>query len=225
MAEFLRSKCLDVLFDRLLSSDLLKFARREGLREELEKWRLTVERIREVLDDAEEKQQTKKTVKAWLDDLRDLAYDMEDLLDEFATEALHESKLMAGQASTSMVRNLIPSWFTALTPSDVTFKISLGLKITEINTRFNDLVTQKDQLNLKENSSPRPNKRRERPPSTSLVTEDHIYGREEVAKDVLQLLVSGKLNDALKKVPNVIPILGMGGIGKTTLAQLVYNDK
>ncbi|KAG7942227.1 hypothetical protein I3843_16G090900 [Carya illinoinensis] len=225
MAEFLRSKCLDVLFDRLLSSDLLKFARREGLREELEKWRLTVERIREVLDDAEEKQQTKKTVKAWLDDLRDLAYDMEDLLDEFTSEALHESKLMAGQASTSMVRNLIPSWFTALTPSDVTFKISLGLKITKINTRFNDLVTQKDQLNLKENSSPRPNKRRERPPSTSLVTEDHIYGREEVKEAVLQLLVSGKFNDALKKVPNVIPILGMGGIGKTTLAQLVYNDK
>ncbi|KAG7942199.1 hypothetical protein I3843_16G088400 [Carya illinoinensis] len=225
MAEFLRSKCLDVLFDRLLSSNLLKFARREGLREELKKWRLTMERIREVLDDAEEKQQTKKTVKAWLDDLRDLAYDMEDLLDEFATEALHESELMAGQASTSMVRNLIPSWFTAMTPSDVTFKISLGLKITEINTRFNDLVTQKDQLNLKENSSPRPNKRRERPPSTSLVTEDHIYGREEVKEAVLQLLVSGKLNDALKKVPNVIPILGMGGIRKTTLAQLVYNDK
>ncbi|KAG6625384.1 hypothetical protein CIPAW_16G092400 [Carya illinoinensis] len=225
MAEFLRSKCLDVLFDRLLSSNLLKFARREGLREELEKWRLTMERIREVLDDAEEKQQTKKTVKAWLDDLRDLAYDMEDLLDEFTTETLHESKLMAGQASTSMVRNLIPSWFTALTPSDVTFKIRLGLKITEINTRFNDLVTQKDKLNLKENSSPRPNKRRERPPSTSLVTEDHIYGREEVKEAVLQLLVCGKLNDALNKVPNVIPILGMGGIGKTTLAQLVYNDK
>ncbi|KAG2664657.1 hypothetical protein I3760_16G092700 [Carya illinoinensis] len=221
MAEFLRSKCLDVLFDRLLSSNLLKFSRREGLREELEKWCSTMERIREVLDDAEEKQQTKKTVKAWLDDLRDLAYDMEDLLDEFATEALHESKLMAGQASTSMVRNLIPSWFTAMTPSDVTFKISLGLKMTEINTRFNDLVTQKDQLNLKENSSPRPNKRRERPPSTSLVTEDHIYGREEVANDVLELLKSSKRSDALTKV-NVIPIVGMGGIGKTTLAQLVY---
>ncbi|KAG7942219.1 hypothetical protein I3843_16G090100 [Carya illinoinensis] len=223
MAEFLLSKCLDVLFDRLLSSDLLKFAHREGLREELEKWRKTMERIRKVLDDAEEKQHTEKTVKAWLDDLRDLAYDMEDLLDDFVTEALRENKLMASesQASTSMVRNLIPSLLTPLTPSDVMFKIRLGSKISKINTRFNDLVTQKDQLNLKENYSPRPNKRRERPPSTSLVTEDHIYGREEVAKDVLELLKSSKRSDALTKV-NVIPIVGMGGIGKTTLAQLVY---
>ncbi|KAG6672990.1 hypothetical protein I3842_16G087300 [Carya illinoinensis] len=224
MAEFLLSKCLDVLFDRLLSSDLLKFAHREGLQEELEKWRKTMERIRKVLDDAEEKQHTEKTVKAWLDDLRDLAYDMEDLLDEFATEAL-QRKLMAGesQAIASKVRNIVPSLFT-FTPSDVTFKNKLRSKITEINTRFNDLVTQKDQLNLKENSSPRPNKRRKILPSTSVVTEDYIYGREEVKEAVIQLLMSDKHSDALTKV-NVIPIVGMGGIGKTTLAQLVYNHK
>ncbi|XP_035541928.1 putative disease resistance RPP13-like protein 1 isoform X1 [Juglans regia] len=105
MAEFLLSKCLDILFDRLLSSDLLKFARLEGIREELDKWRKTMTIIQRVLDDAEEQQRTEKTVKDWLDDLRDLFYDMEDLLDEFATEALHERKLMAGesQASASMM--------------------------------------------------------------------------------------------------------------------------
>ena len=44
--------------------------------------------INEVLDEAEEKQTTKPSVKNWLDNLRDLAYDMEDVLDEFATELL-----------------------------------------------------------------------------------------------------------------------------------------
>ncbi|KAF5445301.1 hypothetical protein F2P56_034362 [Juglans regia] len=129
------------------------------------------------------------------------------------------------QASTSKVRNLIPSWFTGLTPSAVWIKIRLGSKIKKITARFNDLVTQKDQLNLKENSSPRLIKRREIPLSTSVVTEDHIYDRGEVAEALLQLLMSDKYSDdALTKV-NVILILGMGGIGKTTLAQLVYNDK
>ncbi|XP_040998184.1 putative disease resistance RPP13-like protein 1 [Juglans microcarpa x Juglans regia] len=220
------SAFLEVLFDQLASPELLKFARREGLRKQLDKWGKNMERIQEVLDDAEEKQQTKKTVKAWLDDLRDLAYNVEDILGEFTTEAL-QCKLMAdeSQASASMVRNLIPACCTCLTPSVVKIKFRLGSKIEKINTRFNDLVTQKDQLNLKENVSPRPNKRRERPPSTSVVTEGHIYGREEVTGVVLQLLLCEKHSDALNKVPNVIPIVGMEGIGKTTLAQLVYNDK
>ncbi|KAF5445496.1 hypothetical protein F2P56_034543 [Juglans regia] len=228
MAELLLSAFLQGLFDRLLSPELLKFARREGLKKQLDKCGKTMEIIRVVLDDAKEKQQTEKTVKAWLDNLRDLAYDVEDILDEFATEAL-QRKLMAAesQVSASMVRNLFPACCTCLTPSAVKIKFRLEPKIKKINTRFNELVAQKDELNLLRTFiSPMPIKKREITPSTSVVNEDHIYGREKVVEAILELLTSDKHSDASNKlVPNVIPIVGMGGIGKTTLAQLVYNNE
>jgi hypothetical protein len=42
-----------VLFDRLASHDLLNFARQEGLRKKLDKWRKMLKRIQAVLDDAD----------------------------------------------------------------------------------------------------------------------------------------------------------------------------
>jgi hypothetical protein len=64
-------------------------------------------KIEAVLDDAEEKQDNRVAVKKWLDDLRDLAYDAEDILDEFATEALRR-KLMGGDDQATTSKGLIP---------------------------------------------------------------------------------------------------------------------
>lgn len=59
------------------------------------KWRRTLQMLQAVLNEAEEKQLTDQTVRMWLHDLTNLAYDVEDILDEFATEAL-QHKLMVG---------------------------------------------------------------------------------------------------------------------------------
>ncbi|KAG2673251.1 hypothetical protein I3760_13G081400 [Carya illinoinensis] len=154
-----------------MSREFLDFVRQEGIQEKLNKWRKTLSRLQAVLDDAEEKQYTSRAVKEWLNDLKDLAHDVEDILDEFATEALRRKFMNENQASTSMVRNLIPDCCLASTPT--TFKI---------NTRLGE----KDK------------------------------------EAILELLLSEKSSDT--KV-SVIPILGMGGIGKTTLTQHVYNDE
>ncbi|KAL7204701.1 hypothetical protein ACSBR2_017746 [Camellia fascicularis] len=51
--------------------------------------------------------------------------------------------------------------------------------------------------------------------------EPHIHGRDEDIKQIMELL----LRDASTEIFfDVIPIVGMGGIGKTTLAQHIYND-
>ena len=88
VGEALLSATLQVLFGKLASSDLIKYARQEQVHGELKKWEKKLLEIREVLNDAEEKQINKEFVKAWLAELGDLAYDVEDVLDEFAYEVI-----------------------------------------------------------------------------------------------------------------------------------------
>ncbi|KAG2664669.1 hypothetical protein I3760_16G093700 [Carya illinoinensis] len=170
-------------------------------------------RIRAVLDDAEGKQHSLRVVKMWLDDLRDLAYDLEDILDEFTTEAL----MNENQASSSKVRKLIHGCVTRFI-----INTRLQSKIKEITDQFSDLVAREGELNFRQNVDRGSHRIRGTLVLTSLVNEAHVYGRAKDKQAILDLLMSAETRDAEL---SVIPILGMRGIGKTTLAQLVYNDK
>ncbi|RVX00355.1 hypothetical protein CK203_024573 [Vitis vinifera] len=79
----LLSDVLGWLSDKLGSYDFIKFASEENVDTELKKWEKELQSIWQELNDAEEKQITVDTVKSWVFDLRVLAYDMEDILDEF----------------------------------------------------------------------------------------------------------------------------------------------
>ncbi|XP_049394784.1 putative disease resistance protein At3g14460 [Solanum stenotomum] len=65
-------------------------------------------------------------------------------------------------------------------------------------------------------------KQETRTPSTSLVDESAIFGRQNDIADLIDRLLS---EDASGGNLTVVPIVGMGGAGKTTLAKVVYNDE
>ena len=157
-----------------------------------------------LLDDAEEKQITNRAVRDWLAEYKDAVYEADDFLDEIAYEALRQELEAEAQ--------------TFIKPLEIMGLREIEEKSRGLQESLDYLVKQKDALGLinrtgKEPSSP---KRR----TTSLVDERGVYGRDDDREAILKLLLS---DDANGQNLGVVPIVGMGGVGKTTLAQLVYN--
>ncbi|XP_058107279.1 putative disease resistance protein RGA3 [Magnolia sinica] len=113
----------------------------------------------------------------------------------------------------------------------VVLRQKIGSRIKEARKRLAFIAEEKSQLGLRVDSGERERldsevrrgERRERETS-SLLDQPSIVGRENDKNEVLDLLLrerSGEVNE----VPVVISIVGMGGLGKTTLSQLIYNDE
>ncbi|KAK8714260.1 hypothetical protein V6N13_149453 [Hibiscus sabdariffa] len=90
-------------------------------------------------------------------------------------------------------------------------------KLEDILGRLEPVINQKHILGLKENC--RAEKPFQRSPATSLVDESGVYGRDGEKEEILRLL---NPQNPTENGIDVIPIVGMGGLGKTTLAQLIY---
>lgn len=206
------SAFLQVLFDRIASSEVADFFRGRILSDGLlRKLKIALLSVNAVLEDAEEKQVTKSAVKEWLDELKDAVYDAEDILDEIASKALQRKLDAEFLTSGCKARSFISA---SLNP----FAKEIEPKIQEVLDRLEYLARQKDVIGLREVVG---GKLSERLPTTSLVEESDICGRDDDKEAIVNLLLS---DDASGSEMCVIAMVGMGGIGKTTLAQLVYND-
>ena len=90
----------------------------------------------------------------------------------------------------------------------------------EMIAKLEDIAEEKEKLGLKEGEG---DKLSPRPPTTSLVDESSVVGRDGIKEEMVKWLLSEKENATGNNVIDVMSMVGMGGSGKTTLAQLLYN--
>ncbi|XP_022743807.1 putative disease resistance protein RGA1, partial [Durio zibethinus] len=181
-----------------------------NVKSDLKKLEDTMSRIKDVLLDAERQQHQNKKLSRCLWKLRDIFYDAEDVLDEFHCEALRKQVVNHPGISTK-VR------FFASCSFPLSFSLKVDHKIREIHQRLDELDTGWKSFNLGQGGDNRHVIHRE---THSFVNSSDVIGRDvDKQKIVNRLMEPSKAGD----IP-VIPIVGIGGLGKTTLAQLVYND-
>lgn len=93
MAEQIPFSIMAEIFMKLGSSTVQKIGSAFDLKKELAKLEETLRTIQAVLLDAEEQQQTNRVVKNWVTRLKDVVYDVDDLLDDFASHRLQRRGL------------------------------------------------------------------------------------------------------------------------------------
>ncbi|XP_055961749.1 putative disease resistance protein RGA4 [Mercurialis annua] len=175
-----------------------------GVKQDLHKLENTLSTIKAALLDAEERQERSHLVQDWIRKLKDAVFDADDLLDSAAT-----------RVSQSPVSDLL------LSPNLVAFRFKMGRKIKEIRRRLDGIADDMAKFNFRDRDLQFGNREREQTQTQthSFVLNSEVIGRNESKEEIVGLLVQENCSNS------IISVVGIGGLGKTTLAQFVYNDE
>ncbi|XP_030940149.1 putative disease resistance protein RGA1 [Quercus lobata] len=214
MAEAIVTDVAKEILSKLISLVTEQINLAWGFKDELTQLRQSVEMIQDLLADAERKQVTDLSVKRWLQRLKDLAYDADDVLDELAYEILRRKVEIRNQ-----MKRKVCFFFSFSNP--IAFRIKMANKVKTISESLKKINEEADGFGLTRaklvNANPEIIPNRE---TDASVDHSEIVGRENHVLEIVDLLLR-----ATNQQLSVIPIVGMAGLGKTTVAKLVYNHE
>ncbi|KAL0354569.1 UNVERIFIED_CONTAM: putative disease resistance protein RGA3 [Sesamum radiatum] len=143
----------------------------------------------------------------------------DDVLDEWNYAV---RKLQIEGKNKQKVCPFIPS--SCLCFNKIATRRDIAKKIEGLKERLNMILHEKDEFNFVVNQPTDDPRESTRVQSISLVEVSDIHGRRDDNDVLVRKLKQEVVGQQLQVDPQVISIVGVGGIGKTTLAQLVYND-
>ncbi|GKV38793.1 hypothetical protein SLEP1_g46666 [Rubroshorea leprosula] len=215
MAELFLTPIVDVTIKKLISAIADQINLAVSWKEELRrlKGRLTI--IQALLQDAGRRQVTESAVKLWLERLRDAARDADDVLDEVAYENL-KCKIEIQ----NHMRRKVCYFFSLSNP--LIFQMKMAKKIKNIISSVDDINKEAQGLRLQPIPGGLNSEHRRRNPQThSFCDLSQVVGRDYEVSRIVELLTDSANQQPLW----VVSIVGMGGLGKTTLAQSVRNNE
>ncbi|KAL1367935.1 hypothetical protein AAHE18_02G084700 [Arachis hypogaea] len=194
---------INVVFDRFLFIEAANLVLGEKLGPDLvERLQTALLAAEALVLDAEQKQLENEFVRKWLHSLRDAVYKADDLLDSVFTKAATRKEVP--------ISTFLPRFIMNYKDREMI------IEIKRVVRRIVDLEKCKESLGLEK--IPTRSSSSWRTPSTSLVREN-VYGREDDQVALIKMLYDNNQHQL-----SVIFVVGIGGVGKTTLAQCVYNN-
>ena len=198
---------LEIMLKEIKSSITREYSMVCGVGEDIKKLESNLTAVLSVIEDAENKQVNDPPVKDWLKNLKKATVDAENIIDTLVTEANSwEQKQKMYKVQPQQIINKASKERHA------------ALQIKEISKRFDMIAKEKEafHLTIAVNVGERLNY------TDYVVDQSDVVGREVDKESIIHMLLSNEFDK--EGDVSVIPIIWMGGLGKTTLAQLIFND-
>ncbi|KAJ6962833.1 hypothetical protein NC652_001462 [Populus alba x Populus x berolinensis] len=172
-----------------------------------------LERIRAFLRVADTLEESDEEVKVWVKQIRDVAHETEDILDEFTILLAHDHA--------SGLYGLIHKLSCCIRNMKARYRIASQIKA--INSRIRNISDGHRRLRQKfcvaeQGSSSTSTGWQDRREDALLLDMTDVVGIEKRKSKLVDWLVHGRSGR------EVVSLAGMGGLGKTTLAKQVYDD-